>query len=439
MMTPAQQLEAIGHARVLVVLKPSATKKQDGQTRLALSETISLQQEVARDLRKHFRSFRNSRFSQIAREVAAQPMFKSIEYKVDERAKSIGSVGPQSPVQYFPNLGIMLGTVDRAGLAALQKNGKAVDTVFSPPDLSLIRPFEDDSAALAGPPEGTSWSLTRLKIPELWQQNLTGKDILIGHVDTGADGTHPALANAIDAFAYFDDTGRQVANSPIRDTQFHGSHTAGILVGKPFNNLTFGCAPDAKLAVAAVIEGGDVTARVVAGLDWCVGQNVHLINVSLGLREFQPQFSTILQLLRQRNILPIVAIGNEGAQTSRTPGNLPEALSVGAMDESDQIWMNSSSQQMAEDPRRNVPVLIGPGAGIWSSVPTGQLRSLSGTSMATPHISGLAALLLQHRPDVAIADLEKAIITSCKRPDGISTLRGNKGVPNAVDALAAMP
>jgi subtilisin len=169
-----------------------------------------------------------------------------------------------------------------------------------------------------------------------------------------------------------------------------------------------------------------------------VGQGVRLISMSLGLRGFVPQFATILTLLRQRQILPIVAVGNEGVQTSRTPGNLPESLSVGAVDETDQIWFNSSSQQMSETPKRYVPTLIGPGAGIWSSVPGSQLRSLSGTSMATPHIAGLAALLLQHRPETTADDLQKAIVTSCKRPPAISTLRGNNGVPDGVAALAAM-
>lgn len=434
-MTPAEQLEAMGHARVLVVLKPNKKKKEDGRMNLALDETISLQQEAARDLRKHFRAFRNSRFSLLAREAATavKSAAEPIKYAIDERAKAIGT---QNAVQYFPNLGIMLGTVDRAGLTALEKNDKEVGAVFSPPDLSLIRPYED--SALAGPPVGESWSLGRLKIPDLWAKGLTGNGILVGHIDTGVDAAHPSLQGAVDSFALFDEAGRQIANAQASDSQYHGTHTAGILVGKPFNGSTFGCAPDAKLAVATVIEGGDTTARVVAGLDWCVGQGVRLVNVSLGLRQFTPQFSTILQLLRQRNILPIVAIGNEGSMTSRTPGNLPEALSVGAMDEMDQIWINSSSQQIAEEPKRYVPVIIGPGAGIWSSVPGAQLRSLSGTSMATPHISGLAALLLQHRPEMTIGDLEKAIVTSCKRPPGISTLRGNKGVPNGVDALAAL-
>jgi subtilisin len=433
-MTPEEQLQAMGHARVLVVLKPQKLKTTDGRRALALDETISLQQDAAHALRKHFRSFRNSRSAILARGIAASFTEASQpRYVVDAKAKP---VGVSSAVQYFPNLGIMLGTVDREGFAALKKNAKEVSDVLSPPEMTLIRPVED--AALEGPPIGQSWSLSRLKIPDLWAKGLTGTGVLIGHIDTGVDASHPALAGAVDAFAMFDLNGRQVANAQAADSGIHGTHTAGLLVGKLFQGSTFGVAPGAKLAAATVIEYGDVPARVVGGLDWCVGQGTRLVNISLGLPSFQPQFSRIMQLLRQRNILPIVAIGNEGPQTSRTPGNLPESLSVGAIDQTDQIWLGSSSQQMAENPKRYVPVVVGPGAGIWSSIPGATLRSLSGTSMAAPHITGLAALLLQHRPEASADDLEKAIVASCKRPAAISTLRGNNGVPNAVDALAAL-
>lgn len=434
-MTPAEQLQAMGHARVLVVLKPNKKKKQDGRMALSLEDTIPLQQEAAHQLRKCFRSFRNSRFTTLARELssAVDTGADALEYLVDQNAKSFAS---QTAVQYFPNLGIMLGTVDRDGLKALEKNHKEVSTVFSPPELSLIRPVED--SALAGPPAGRSWALDRLKVPDLWDKGLTGDGVFIGHLDTGVDAGHPALADAVDSFALFDDLGRHVAHATASDTGFHGTHTAGILAGKPFNGSTFGVAPGARLASAVVIENGDVVARVLAGLDWCVGQGVRIVNVSLGLRYFVPQFSTILQLLRQRNILPVVAIGNEGPATSRTPGNLPEALSVGAIDQMDLMWINSSSQQMSENPRQYVPVVIGPGAGIWSSIPGDRLASLSGTSMAAPHVAGLAALLIQHRPEATVDDIEKAIIASCTRPTGISTLRGNKGVPDGVAAWASL-
>jgi subtilisin family serine protease len=302
--------------------------------------------------------------------------------------------------------------------------------------MSLIHPVEE--AALAGPNPGNSWALDRLHVPLLWDKGLTGEGILIGHLDTGVDSTHPAISGSVDAFAEFDAIGRLVARSETSDSGFHGTHTAGILIGKPHEGVTFGVAPGAKLAAATVIEHGDTAARVIAGLEWCIGQGIKVVNLSLGVRQYEPLFSRIFQILRQRNILPVAAIGNEGAQTSRTPGNLPEVLSVGALDATDQIWFNSSSQQLSEKHRRIVPTVIAPGASIWSCVPNGGLRGFSGTSMAAPHIAGLAALLMQYRPEATVGQIETSILASCNRPSTISTLRGNKGVPDAAKALATL-
>ena len=433
-MTLEDQLDSIGHATVLVVLKPEVRRKTDGKIALALEETAELQQFAAHALRKCFRTFANSRKCTMAREFLASAVTADAlpEYVEDPRAKAAGA---NSAFDYYPNLGIMVGTVDRDGLAALMANDSEVRAVMPPPELSLIAPLEEDDAGLAGPPAGNSWALTRMNVPQLWDSGLTGDGVTIGHLDTGVDATHPALVNAVDSFAHFDLMGKQVLNAQPADTRFHGTHTAGILVGEAFNGSAFGVAPGAMLASAAVIEGGNVPARVLAGLDWCIGQGVRIVNVSLGLKLYQPQFSTVIKVVRQRGILPVVAIGNEGFPSSRTPGNLPESLSVGALDELDQIWFNSSSQQLPETPKRRVPSLIAPGVAIWSTVPGGQLKSLSGTSMAAPHIAGLAALLMEHRPEATPDQIEKAIFASCKRPTAISTSRGNRGVPDGVAAL----
>ncbi len=443
-MTIQEQLEAMGHARVIVVLKPMRKKRAGERMSLALSETISLQQEAARTLEKFFKPFSNSRTTILAREIdtlrdhAGQAPGQAIAdiapsrplYASDPNA---AAVQENTGLRYFPNLGILFGTVDEKGMDGLRSRADVVSSLFAPPEMSLIHPVEE--AALAGPDPGNSWALERLHVPQLWDKGLTGDGILIGHLDTGIDATHPALDEAIDSFAEFDAIGRLVAGSQMTDSGFHGTHTAGILVGRPYQGVTFGIAPGAKLAAGMVIEHGDTAARVIAGLEWCIGQGVRIVSLSLGVRQYEPLFSRIFQLLRQRNILPVAAIGNEGAQTSRTPGNLPEVLSVGAMDQTDQIWFNSSSQQLSEKHRRIVPTVIAPGVTIWSSVPNGGLRGLSGTSMAAPHVAGLAALLMQHRPDATVDQVEKAILASCSRPDAISILRGNKGVPNAVKAL----
>ena len=85
------------------------------------------------------------------------------------------------------------------------------------------------------------------------------------------------------------------------------------------------------------------------------------------------------------------------------------------------------------------PDILGPGVDIWSSVPGGRLLALSGTSMATPHISGLAALLRQHKPTASVAEIETALFKSAVRPPAIATARGNRGIPDGVAALNFLP
>jgi len=109
-----------------------------------------------------------------------------------------------------------------------------------------------------------------------------------------------------------------------------------------------------------------------------------------------------------------------------------------AIDEQNAVWLFSSSQTLPTTPKRSVPDLAAPGVAIWSSAPNGKLIPLSGTSMATPHISGLAALLMEHNPEATGVDVENAIYKSCTRPAGSSTVRISRGVPDAVKALAAL-
>jgi subtilisin len=312
-MTLNEQLKAFGHARVVVVLKPKKTRKVGSRTALALSETVALQQDAAGKLQTCFKRFEQSRTQLLAAE--SQRQLPAVEAKpLPVRA----SASKPAAARYYPNLGVMLGTVDKRGLKALRKKKKEVATVLAVPDFSLIQPHE--VSALAGPPTGISWGVKRLGVPKLWDKGLTGNGILIGHLDTGVDKTHPALSTAVDVFAEFDLIGEEIPNALPRDTHHHGTHTAGLLSGRPHAGLTFGVAPGAKLASAVVIEGGDVPARTIAGLDWAIGQGCRIVSLSLGVRGFHPQFSTILKLVRQRNVLPVVAVGNEGRRRAGLRG-----------------------------------------------------------------------------------------------------------------------
>jgi subtilisin len=160
--------------------------------------------------------------------------------------------------------------------------------------------------------------------------------------------------------------------------------------------------------------------------------------MSLGFRGFLNDFLPLTQRIRELGVLPVFAVGNEGPGTSRSPGNYPEALSVGASDEQGRVPLFSSSQQFQRARQPIVPDLVAPGVGIVSARPGGGYQEMDGTSMATPHVAGLAALLLEAAPDATPDRVEQAIFASCTRTPQMTEVRANRGIPDAPRALEAL-
>jgi subtilisin family serine protease len=334
-------------------------------------------------------------------------------------------------VRVYRHLGLVVGNVDAIGLASLQADPK-VDKIDKAPELSLIRPVDEQPSRLG---TGPTWGIKRLRADSLWAAGFTGKGVVVGHLDTGVDGTHPALNGAIAKFAQFDMAGDQVPGAKATDSDEHGTHTAGTIVGRRVSRGQFGVAPEAQLASAMVIEGGQVIDRILAGMDWVIGEGVRIMSMSLGLRGFTPAFQTVIDALRAANVLPVIAVGNEGPANSRSPGNYANVLSVGAMDVADQVADFSCSQSFDRPVNPLCPALVAPGVDIMSCVPGGKYKTMDGTSMATPHVAGLAALLLQAQPTATADQIEAAIVGSCSLPGGMPQARANHGVPDAVRAF----
>ena len=406
-----EQLKASGVAQAIVVLKdPTQTDK------------------AANELGKHFR----------LAETAPQTALASALALRRGGAAGRARISPPPAMRIYENLGIMLGTVDQQGLSALRAARKNVAQVASAPVLSLIRPHV--RVASATPTMMVTWGIAALEVEKLWIRGIKGNGVLVGHLDTGADGSHAALNGAIAEFAEFDLLGNMITPAPAaHDSDEHGTHTAATIAGRAMNvggkTVNIGVAPEAKLMSALVIEGGDVIARVLGGMNWAVGKGVKVLSMSLGIRGFHDDFQVVTQILRQRGVLPVFAVGNEGPGTSRSPGNYPEALSVGAMDRNKVVADFSSSQLFARTDDPLVPDLVGPGVDVISAKPGGGFQSMDGTSMATPHIAGLAALLFQAKPAATPDEVEQAIYASCQGGVGLPIERANRGCPNAPLAL----
>jgi subtilisin len=331
----------------------------------------------------------------------------------------------------FPRLGITLGYADASTMKALSKH-PAVSHVAKAPCLCGILPVRVAQASLTGK---LTWGLESLGVEQLWKQGLTGEGVLVGHLDTGVDARHPALKNRVADFAEWDFLGRKLAASKPHDSDMHGTHTAATICGVAVQGRSVGVAPGAKVCSGLVIEGGNLNARILGGLEWLLGLNVRVINMSLGIRGYTPVFTRLIDILVGKNIVPVFAIGNEGANTSRSPGNYPPSLAIGAIGQQGHTAVFSGSQHFNRKDDPDKPDCVAPGVQVVSAKPGGGWQEMDGTSMATPHVAGVVALLLQAKPDATALELRKALLDSSQPINGEPALRYGRGMVRPMEAL----
>ena len=337
-----------------------------------------------------------------------------------------------SRMVHFPFLGVVHGAVDHAGLDRLADH-EATHKVIHAPDLTTIAPVRSNS--VHAPPADVTWGLRRMKAAEIWQRGYSGRHIVVAHLDSGADSQHPALRGAIDKYAVFDSNGNEVkTQGPYSDGDDHGTHTAGTLAGRKADGTpVVGMAPGAELIDARIVGHGDTIARVLAGMNWALEKGARVVNLSVGFPGWKESFESIIGILRAQQLLPVVAIGNDGAGRTRSPGNFPTVLSVGATGSDDKVAAFSSSHKAGD--KGTGPMLCAPGVKILSARPGGGYREADGSSMAAPHVAGLAALLFSAKPDATIDEVEQAIVRSCENPAGEDATRIGAGIPDGVAAL----
>jgi VCBS repeat-containing protein len=254
----------------------------------------------------------------------------------------------------------------------------------------------------SGPPE-PNVSITRA--PELWALGYTGEGVVVATLDSGADASHPDISPRWrgSAGGWFDPYG--VHPTPF-DASGHGTWTLGVIVGGDAGGTTIGVAPGARWIAAKIFnDAGSATATAIhKAFQWVLDPDGNpatadapdIVNNSWSYGApgcnlaFQPDF----QALRAAGILPVVAAGNfgPGANTSVSPANYPEALSVGATDNLGNIASDSGRGPSACG-GAIYPEVVAPGTNVLTSDRFSLYASVSGTSIAAPHVSGVAALL----------------------------------------------
>ena len=388
-------------------------------------------------------------------------------------------IGPREILVSIDDAEPLLTASDEAGF---------VDGVFNNSTIYFPLVPELLGAAVVDNEDNWGFGIDGLDAAAFKKRGAEGDSVRIGIADSGMDATHPMFAKLLSedrlvAFAHFDKLGKKVVQtnadgSVIADADakptyghWHGTHCAGILVGEATDGMAHGLAPQAQLAVTRVLElanEGSV-AGVLAGLWWLTEQKCDVVSISLGMPGFHEEWWPPIEALLKAGTVVVAAVGNEaltpGSALSRSPANyLPtdnqeqgRLIAVGAHDQAGAVWDESSGEKVdwsgvqidqpggtsrpsvfASSPPRIIPALVAPGVDIISASPNGLYRSSAGSSMATPHLAALIALVLSElrarqkdtSPNVA-ADL----IVSCLKdvpPAGEDTRSGKGRVDNAL-------
>ncbi|MER5306583.1 S8 family serine peptidase [Streptomyces sp. NPDC002773] len=285
-------------------------------------------------------------------------------------------------------------------------------------------------------------SNAQIGTPKAWEAGLTGKGVKVAVLDTGADLGHPDLAGRVTESRSF------IEGQEVADRDGHGTHVASTVGGSgaASDGKEKGVAPGAVLAVGKVLsdEGSGSESQIIAGMEWAAKDiDAKIVSMSLGSREpsdgTDPMAQAVNTLSAETGALFVIAAGNSGAPGSiGSPGAADSALTVGAVDSADEAAYFTSQGPRHGDQALK-PDLSAPGVGILAARSqlaegSGLYTSMSGTSMATPHIAGVAALLAEKHPDWTGARLKDALMSSSKTLDASSYALG----AGRVDVAAAI-
>ena len=256
---------------------------------------------------------------------------------------------------------------------------------------------------------GNNWGNDLVNAPEVWARGNRGQGIVVAVLDTGVDYNHVDLNDNIwintgeiagngvddDRNGYIDDVrgwdfiGRD--NNPM-DGGYHGTHVAGTIAAENNGMGATGVASSARIMAVRVLgPNGGTSADVASGIRYAASNGANVINLSLG-GSFDSGIASAIQFASSRGSIVVMASGNDGASQPGNPASIATqfGIAVGAVD----INRNNASFSNRAGSNSAMQYVVAPGVNIYSTVPGNTYRLLDGTSMATPHVAGVVALML---------------------------------------------
>ena len=269
-------------------------------------------------------------------------------------------------------------------------------------------------------------SVPQIGAPEAWAAGFDGTGVTVAMLDTGVDVHHPDLSTQLSTTKSF------VPDQGVEDVNGHGTHVASTIVGTGAAQDGYykGVAPGAKLEVGKVLDntGSGQDSWVLAGMEWAAASGAKVVNMSLGdtitTDGSDPMSQAVDSLSAQYGTLFVIASGNAGPESISAPGAAAAALTVGAVDKNDNYASFSGSGPIFKSGAIK-PDLVAPGVDITAARSqemndggSGLYRTLSGTSMATPHVAGSAAIVAEEHPGWTGQQIKDQLMSSARGLDG---------------------
>lgn len=298
------------------------------------------------------------------------------------------------------------------------------------------------------------WGQKAMRLDQL-PPDKRGQGVKIAIIDSGAANSHEDLrtiSRGVDVISK-----RNNPNNWMVDTIAHGSHCAGIIAGSEDNEVGIrGFAPAAEIHACKIFPGGQIS-QLIDALEYCIEKQIDVVNLSLGTDQLSEVLEQQLQRLANMGIACIVAAGNSGGPV-QYPASSPNVLAVAAIGHVAEFPPDSYHAQTVQSPAADgffspsftcfgpEIAVCAPGVAIVSSVPPNNFAAWDGTSMAAPHVTGLAALVLAHHQDFTGAFRARnplrvqrlfQILKASARPINVGDPRRTGfGLPDAPTALS---
>ncbi|MCA0971498.1 S8 family peptidase [Halobacillus litoralis] len=302
--------------------------------------------------------------------------------------------------QAISEAGSTLDNLTELQALSVSISDQALERLENNPNVEYIE--KESSTSLMG--RAAQWNVEAVHAPEAWADGYTGAGVKVAVIDSGVNADHPDL-DIEKSISFVSDNAETttVDESSPMDQAGHGTHVAGVIAAnfggeRVYDQDVAGVAPDVELySLKAIAKEEGSTLDIIEAINWCIENDIDIINLSVGSGEDTPLFEEAVNKAYESGILIVGASGNDGQGTDvRYPARYDSVVAVSSVDKQNELSSFSSFGPEVE--------FTAPGEPIVSTYED-SYATMGGTSQAAPHITGFLALLKQKHPDMTVAQL----------------------------------